>query len=92
MGTESNRQWKLRVDADSINRLQIMSDALGSSLSANEIAAAAVFEVSRIAPEHLWTVLGGIRQYAKPELIVSAQSQKRLKPVKKNAVKDLTPI
>ena len=91
MGTESNRQWKLRVDADSINRLQIMSDALGASLSANEIAAAAVFEISRIAPENLWTVLGGIRQYAKPELIVSVESQKRLTARKKNAVKAIKP-
>lgn len=65
MGT-ANKPWKLYVAPETVDRLQKMSDALGRSLSANEIAASAIFEVSRIPPESLWLVLGVIRQYSEP--------------------------
>lgn len=65
MGT-ANKPWKIYVAGETVDRLQKMSDALGRSLSANEIAASAVFEISRIPPESLWLVLGVIRQYSEP--------------------------
>ncbi len=81
MGTNSTKAWKIQVEPETVARLQAISDDLGGSLSANEIAATAVFEMSRIPPAALWVVLGSVRYYAEhPEQIIAP-------PVKRKALK-----
>lgn len=78
MGTERKKPWKLQVGEETIQRLETVSEDLGRALSANEIAAAAVFEISRVPARNLWTVLGVIRQYASPETVEDEKGPKKL--------------
>lgn len=78
MGTNSTKAWKIQVAPETVARLQSISDALGGSLSANEIAATAVFEVSRIPPAALWVVLGSVRYYAEHSEQIVAPPVRRL--------------
>lgn len=78
MGTASTKAWKIQVAPETVARLQGISDSLGGSLSANEIAATAVFEVSRIPAAALWVVLGSVRYYADHPEEIAPQPGRRL--------------